>query len=29
MPNLKLDPGPIAWRTNMGLRGLTALDVSF
>jgi cytochrome P450 len=29
MPNLKLDPGPITWRTNMGLRGLTALDVSF
>jgi cytochrome P450 len=29
MPNLSLDPGPITWRENLGLRGLTALHVSF
>ena len=29
MPNLKLEPGPITWRENLGLRGLTALPVSF
>jgi pimeloyl-[acyl-carrier protein] synthase len=29
MPNLRLDPGPITWRENLGLRGLTALHVSF
>jgi cytochrome P450 len=29
MPNLQLEPGPITWRTNMGLRGLTALPVAF
>ena len=29
MPNLKLSPGPITWRENLGLRGLTALPVSF
>jgi cytochrome P450 len=29
MPNLKLEPGPITWRQNMGLRGLTALPVTF
>jgi cytochrome P450 len=29
IPNLKLEPGPITWRTNMGLRGLTALEVTF
>ena len=29
MPNLRLRPGPLTWRTNMGLRGLTALEVTF
>lgn len=29
MPNLALKPGPITWRANLGLRGLTALPVSF
>lgn len=29
MPNLKLEQGPLTWRTNMGLRGLTALPVTF
>ena len=29
MPNLQLQPGPITWRENLGLRGLTALPVSF
>jgi len=29
MPNLSLDPGPITWRENLGLRGLTDLHVSF
>jgi pimeloyl-[acyl-carrier protein] synthase len=29
MPALSLKPGPIAWRENLGLRGLTALPVSF
>ncbi len=29
MPNLRLQPGPLTWRTNMGLRGLTALEVTF
>ena len=29
IPNLSLDPGPITWRENLGLRGLTALHVSF
>ncbi len=29
MPNLKLESGPITWRTNLGLRGLTALQVTF
>jgi cytochrome P450 len=28
-PNLKLEPGPNNWRTNLALRGLTALPVSF
>ena len=27
-PNMRLAPGPISWRHNMGLRGLTALPVS-
>lgn len=29
MPNLYLEPGPITWRPNLGLRGLTALQVAF
>jgi cytochrome P450 len=29
MPNLELVPGPIIWRENLGLRGLTALPVTF
>ncbi len=29
MPNLELEPGPITWRENLGLRGLTALHVKF
>lgn len=29
MPNLQLAPGPIIWRENLGLRGLTALHVTF
>jgi cytochrome P450 len=29
MPNLSLDPGPITWRENLGLRGLTALPMTF
>jgi hypothetical protein len=29
MPNVRLEPGPLVWRTNMGLRGLTALEVAF
>jgi cytochrome P450 len=29
MPNLKLEPGPITWRENLGLRGLKALPVTF
>lgn len=29
MPNLRLKPGPIAWRDNLGLRGLKALHVAF
>jgi cytochrome P450 len=28
-PNLVLEPGPFTWRSNLGLRGLTALPVSF
>ncbi len=27
--NWSLEPGPLVWRTNLGLRGLTALPVSF
>ena len=26
-PNLSLQPGPVTWRQNLGLRGLTALPV--
>jgi hypothetical protein len=29
MSNLKLEPGPIVWRDNLGLRGLTSLPVTF
>jgi cytochrome P450 len=29
LPNLALAPGPLAWRSNSGLRGLTALPVTF
>ena len=29
MPKLKFEPGPLVWRTNLGLRGLTALPVTF
>jgi cytochrome P450 len=28
-PNLTLDPTPLIWRENLGLRGLTALPVTF
>jgi cytochrome P450 len=28
-PNLTLEAGPLTWRSNLGLRGLTALPVSF
>jgi hypothetical protein len=29
LPNLALRPGPLTWRPNLGLRGLTALPVTF
>jgi cytochrome P450 len=29
MPNLRLGTGPLVWRNNSGLRGVTALDVAF
>jgi cytochrome P450 len=29
MPHLVLEPGPLTWRNNQGLRGLTALPVTF
>jgi cytochrome P450 len=29
LPHLQLVPGPITWRANLGLRGLTALPVTF
>ena len=29
MPNLQLEPGPLTWRENLGLRGLIALPVTF
>jgi cytochrome P450 len=29
MTNLQLEPGPLVWRDNLGLRGLTALPVTF
>ena len=28
-PNLALDPGPLTWRYNLGLRGLVALPLTF
>jgi pimeloyl-[acyl-carrier protein] synthase len=29
LPNLQLTPGPLTWRDNSGLRGLTALPITF
>jgi cytochrome P450 len=29
IPKLKLEPGALIWRANLGLRGLTALPVTF
>ncbi len=29
MPNLDLTPAPLTWRDNLGLRGLTALPITF
>jgi cytochrome P450 len=29
LPNWSLEPGPLVWRTNLGLRGLTSLPISF
>ncbi|MGH7391121.1 MAG: cytochrome P450 [Candidatus Rokuibacteriota bacterium] len=29
LPDLALEPGPLTWRTNLGLRGLSALPVAF
>ena len=29
LPDLALEPGPLVWRRNLGLRGLVALPVSF
>ena len=29
LPNWKLEPGPLVWRTNLGLRGLTKLSIGF
>ena len=29
VPHLQLEPGPLTWRENLGLRGLTALPVVF
>ena len=29
LPNLAMSRGPLVWRTNLGLRGLTALPISF
>ena len=29
MPNLRLEPGPVKWRANLGFRGLTTLPVTF
>jgi pimeloyl-[acyl-carrier protein] synthase len=29
LPNWSLDPGPLVWRSNLGLRGLTKLPIRF
>lgn len=29
LPDLELEPGPLVWRNNLGLRGLTSLPVRF
>jgi len=29
LPNLRLQPAPLTWRSNLGLRGLVALPVAF
>jgi pimeloyl-[acyl-carrier protein] synthase len=29
LPNWTLDPGPLVWRSNLGLRGLTKLPIRF
>jgi hypothetical protein len=29
LPDPRLEPGPLVWRENLGLRGLTALPVMF
>jgi len=29
IPNWDLEPSPLVWRTNLGLRGLTALPITF
>jgi cytochrome P450 len=29
LPDLRLEPGPLVWRQNLGLRGLTTLPVAF
>lgn len=29
LPNPTLEPGPLVWRQNLGLRGLTALPIAF
>jgi pimeloyl-[acyl-carrier protein] synthase len=29
LPDLRLEPGPLVWRENLGLRGLTILPVAF
>ncbi|HEX3185650.1 MAG TPA: cytochrome P450 [Pyrinomonadaceae bacterium] len=29
LPDLALEPGPLVWRENLGLRGLTSLPVTF
>jgi cytochrome P450 len=29
LPDLRLEPGPLVWRDNLGLRGLAALPVAF
>jgi cytochrome P450 len=29
LENLRLEPGPLVWRQNLGLRGLSALNVAF